>query len=107
MAQVKQANKFDAGKAPISLISRRAIEEEAKVMAFGLKKYGAHNWRKGMEWSRCIDAGLRHLLAFADGEDLDPETGLSHLAHARCCLAFLLDYEKSHPKMDDRHGKKA
>lgn len=107
MAGVKAGVKHDQGKPPITLISRRAIEEEAKVMAFGLKKYGAHNWRAGMAWSRNLDAAMRHILAYADGENVDPETGISHLAHARCCLAFVLEYEKTHPKLDDRHGKKA
>ncbi len=98
--------KHDQGKAPISLIARSALEEEAQVMAFGAKKYGRDNWRQGLAWSRCVDASLRHIIAFADGEDKDPETGLSHLAHARCCLAFLTEYASSHPDLDDRHGKK-
>lgn len=99
------AVKHDGGKPMISLVNRRAIEEEARVMMFGLQKYGRDNWRGGMAFSRCIDAGLRHLHAFADGEDLDEETGLSHLAHARCCLAFLLEYLHTHPELDDRYGK--
>lgn len=101
----QEAVKFDTDKAPMSLISRRAIEEEAKVMAFGATKYGRDNWRKGMEFSRLMDACLRHVYAFADGEDLDKETGLSHLAHARCCLAFLLEYEGKKIGKDDRYGR--
>lgn len=94
--------KHDAGKPPLGLISRLALEEEAKVMAFGVQKYGTHNWRSGMDFSRLMDAALRHVYAFADGEDLDKETGLSHLAHARCCLAFLLEYQGKHVGTDDR-----
>lgn len=97
-----EAVKFDAGKPPLALISRTALEEEAKVMAFGLEKYGAHNWRAGMDFSRLMDACLRHVYAFADGEDNDKETGLSHLAHARCCLAFLLEYQGKSVGTDDR-----
>lgn len=99
--------KHDQGKPPISLINRRALEEEARVMAYGAKKYAAHNWRKGISSSRLLDAALRHILAYADGENLDLETGLSHLAHARCCLAFQIELEHTHPKLDDRHAKKA
>lgn len=94
--------KSDEGKPPISLIPRIAMEQEAHVLAFGRKKYEAHNWAKGMKWSRLIDALLRHAFAYADGEDLDPETGISHMAHVRCEAGFLLDYEKNHRELDDR-----
>lgn len=102
---VTEAVKFDAGKPPLSLISRTALEEEAKVMAYGVHKYGTHNWRAGMDFSRLMDAALRHVYAFADGEDFDKETGLSHLAHARCCLAFLLEYQGKRLGKDDRFGR--
>ena len=91
--------KHDSGKPPIGLIPREAIEQEALVMAFGASKYGKDNWRGGLAYSRLVDACLRHVLAFNDGEDLDAETGLSHLAHARCCLAMLLAMPAS---WDDR-----
>jgi len=100
-----EAVKFDGGKPPLSLISRYALEEEAKVLAFGAQKYGTHNWRQGMGFSRLVDAALRHVYAFADGHDKDEETGLSHLAHARCCLAFLLEYEGKKLGTDDRYGR--
>ncbi len=100
-----EAVKFDDGKAPLSLLPRRALEEEALVLAHGAKKYGTHNWRKGMKFSRLADACLRHIYAFLDGEDKDEESGLSHLAHARCCLAFLLEYEGRRLGTDDRFAR--
>lgn len=99
--------KTDSGKPRMSLINRRANIEEAKVLGFGEVKYDAWNWSKGMKWSRVLDAALRHIAAFADGEDVDPESGISHLAHARCCLGFLIDYEESHPELDDRRPRSA
>ena len=104
-AKTSTAVKFDAGKPPLGLISRYALEEEAKVMAFGAQKYGRDNWRAGMDFSRLADAALRHVYAFVDGEDKDKETGLSHLAHARCCLAFLLEFEGKSIGTDDRFGR--
>lgn len=97
-----EAVKHDKDKPPLGLISRTALEEEARVMAYGVEKYGTHNWRSGMDFSRLTDAALRHVYAFIDGEDVDAETGLSHLAHARCCLAFLLEYQGRHIGKDDR-----
>ena len=96
--------KFDSTKPSISMIPRRAILEEAKVMDYGAQKYDRDNWRKGMKWTRYIDAAMRHIQDFNEGEDADPESGLSHLAHARCCLAFLLEYEVTHKELDDRHS---
>lgn len=75
----------------------------AEVMTFGKKKYAAHNWRGGFAWSRPIAAALRHLVAYMGGEDKDPESGFSHLAHAACCVCFLLEFEDTHPDLDDRH----
>ena len=97
--------KFDYGKPPLSLIDRYAVEQIGLVLAFGAKKYHAHNWRDGIQYSRLVDAALRHLYAFADGEDLDLESGLPHIAHAGCCVVFLLGMINSRPDMDDRYKK--
>jgi hypothetical protein len=95
--------KYDAGKAPLGLLSTKAMTEVAKVMGFGREKYAAHNWRNGIAWSRVYDAAQRHMTSWNDGVDKDPETGLSHLAHAACCIMFLLEYEQTHRELDDRY----
>lgn len=103
-AEKKSAGlKFDTGKPPFDLLSRQWLEGTAQVLAFGAKKYDRHNWRKGIQFSRLLGAALRHLLAFQDGEDLDPETGLSHIHHASCCLMFLSELQIKKPEMDDRY----
>lgn len=67
-------------------------------------KYPLQNWRKGLPWSEVAESALRHIKKFAqEGEDLDHETGLSHLSHAACNIAFLLWYQKHRPNLDDRH----
>ena len=99
----KMGRKDDAEKIPYDLLPRPALDEISKVLAFGAKKYSRYNWRSGIVYSRVLAACLRHVHAFNDGEDLDPETGLSHLAHAGCCIAFLLTYIKEHPECDDRY----
>lgn len=95
--------KYDDKKPPMDLLSPKAMTEIAKVMGFGAVKYNKNNWKAGIEWSRIIGAALRHIEAFNDGQDKDPETGLSHIAHASCCLMFLLEYEQTHPELDDRY----
>ncbi|WP_442880072.1 dATP/dGTP diphosphohydrolase domain-containing protein [Aurantimonas sp. A2-1-M11] len=54
-----------------------------------------------MAWSRLRGALDRHMAAFDHGEDTDPETGLPHLAHAACCLTFLLSYQLRNVGEDD------
>jgi hypothetical protein len=97
-----KGTKLDAGKAPLHLIPPDVLVEEARVMGFGEGKYGTYNWLGGMAWSRLVGATLRHVLAWHSGEDYDPETGLSHLAHARCCLGMLMGYQAHCLGLDDR-----
>lgn len=94
--------KFDGDKPSLALLPVESLEEVGKVLTFGAKKYDAHNWRKGFVWSRLLSACLRHVFAFIRGEDKDPETGLSHLAHAACCLLFLISFTKTGAGTDDR-----
>mgnify|MGYP000149420486 CR=1 FL=1 len=93
--------KHDAGKARMELLDPHAVEQLALVLTFGAKKYAAHNWRHGISKSRLIGAALRHLFAYLGGQDHDPESGLSHVAHAMCCCMFLLGLE-GRTDLDDR-----
>ena len=95
--------KLDAGKPQMELLSAIATLEVAKVLTFGAKKYASHNWRGGIKYSRLLGAAARHLFAYIGGESKDPESGLSHLAHAACCLMFLLEFETTRPDLDDRY----
>lgn len=97
------ALKFDTNKLPVNLLSTEALLQTAAVLKFGADKYNEHNWRQGFAWSRPLAAAMRHIMAFNDGEDKDPESGLSHLAHAMCCIMFLLEFEKTHKELDDRY----
>lgn len=96
--------KADGGKARPDLLPFSALESVSQVLAFGAVKYGPHNWRRGngLAYSRLLGAALRHLFAFARREENDPETGLPHLAHAACCILFLLDYHVTGSGQDDR-----
>jgi hypothetical protein len=95
--------KHDSGKARMSLLDSSWLLGVAEVLGFGEKKYAAHNWRKGLSVSRLMDAAARHQAAFNDGEDLDPESGKSHLYHASCCLMFASWMIKNRPDLDDRY----
>ena len=86
--------KYDGEKPKMNLLPPKAIVEISKVLTFGAAKYDAENWRKLDDLQNRYTAGaLRHIFAHMDGEELDPETNLSHLAHAMCCLLFKLEIE--------------
>lgn len=91
-----------AGKTRFDLVPFGAIGEIADVLAYGADKYEANNWARGTAWSRYFAALCRHVFAWWRGEDQDPETGFSHLAHAGCCLLFLLEYQRHGWGQDDR-----
>jgi hypothetical protein len=97
--------KFDQDKIQLSLITRESIEAEAKAFAYGANKYGRDNYKKGMNWSRLLDATLRHVFAFMDGQDFDDESKLNHLAHAKTNLAMLIYYYENKVGTDDRFKK--
>ena len=91
---MSQGIKYDSAKPKMNLLPPKAIVEISKVLTFGAEKYDAENWRKLDDLQNRYTAGaLRHIFAHMDGEELDPETNLSHLAHAMCCLLFKLEIE--------------
>ena len=97
--------KFDDNKPPIALVSSTFIVELSKVLAFGALKYDPWNWKGGFKWSRIASAILRHTFAWLGGEDKDPESGLSHLAHAAAGIMFLVDFEANQIGAVDRYKK--
>jgi dATP/dGTP diphosphohydrolase len=97
--------KDDQQKDRWDLLPTDAVRQVVKVLTFGASKYGDRNWEQGICYSRVYGAALRHLSAWWEKEDTDPETGLSHLAHAGCCIAFLLAYSlRGMCRWDDRPG---
>lgn len=99
------AVKNDVGKARYDLIPPRSMEQFVFVWTMGAGKYGDHNWAKGMPWSRIIAAMMRHFWAWMRGETHDPVDGQHHLAALAWGCFVLMEYERIHPELDDRHFK--
>lgn len=95
--------KFDQEKPDMSLLSRAFLEQVASCMGYGAKKYGRHNYLGGMAHSRLMAACLRHLAAYNDGESIDSESGINHLAHAAANINMLLDFLSKGIGIDDRY----
>jgi len=89
-----QEAKADAGKPRLTLVPRRIIWDIAEIRRYGNEKYGdPENWRQ-VEPERYRDAAYRHWLAYLDDpQGVDAESGLPHLWHLACNIAFLCEME--------------
>lgn len=95
----REGRKADSGKRRFSLLPWKALGVVVDVLEFGARKYAVDNWKHVPDAERrYFDAALRHLQAWWTAKQLgeeatDPETGISHLGHAACCVLFLLGFE--------------
>ena len=90
-------------KLPLRFIPPSSLAFLARVMELGAIKYGPMNWRQDdVRATVYYEAALRHIWAALDGEELDPESGQPHAAHAMACMAILLDAKATENLIDDR-----
>ena len=91
---MNQEAKADGGKGRPTLVPVGAIRAITEIREYGCKKYkDPDNWKR-VEPQRYKDAAYRHWLAYLDGEKNDPESGLPHLWHLACNIAFLIELER-------------
>lgn len=106
MPETKPSNPKDAlgiKKAPLHAVPCQPLYEVGLAMMEGGRKYGTHNYRSvGVRASVYYDAAMRHLMAWWEGEDNDPDSGISHLAKAMACLFVYRDSELLGNAEDDR-----
>lgn len=84
------------------LIPAVPLNELAKVYGKGASKYADRNWEGGYDWSLSFAALNRHLWAFWNGEDTDPELGTPHMANVAWHAFVLLEFMNTHPELDNR-----
>lgn len=93
-------------KVPLELVPPSVEHALAEAFSLGAKKYGPYNWReKRVSSNVYYAAALRHLKAWWDGEDLDPESSFSHLSHVLACVGILVD-ARSIGKLNDNRPPK-
>lgn len=106
MSTEKPSNPKDSvgiRKVPFSTVPAPVIAEIGLAMLEGARKYGRHNYRAvGVRGSVYYDAAMRHLTAWWEGEDIDPDSGLSHITKAAACMAVLRDSQIQGNWTDDR-----
>lgn len=107
----KPSNPKDAigiKKAPMSTVSAAVMAEVGVAMMEGALKYGRHNYRGvGVRASVYYDATMRHLFSWWEGEDIDPDSGLSHVTKAITSLTVLRDAMIQDMVEDDRPPRSA
>ena len=92
---IEEGRKYDADKLRYDLLPIYPLEEIVAVLTYGARKYDDNNWRKVKPLAdRYYAAALRHITAWRRGEKLDSESGKHHLAHAMCCLIFIMEAER-------------
>ncbi len=98
--------RYNVSKLPLSWVPGSLVKAVAAVLKKATERpvnpYPAHNWRKGLKWAEVSESLERHLIAWREGENLDPDTGLSHLWHMGCNIAFLIEFEEKKLGTDDR-----
>lgn len=87
-----KASMTDKSKPPLALVPTALHRAVGRSLGHGAAKYAPHNYRRGMLWSEPYSALQRHLTAWNDGEDIDADSGLSHLDNAAAMLSFLIEY---------------
>lgn len=96
-----QKIKADAGKPRLTLVPSEIITAIARVREYGIEKYHAKDSWKQVAPERYQDAAFRHWLAYlADPDEVDEESGLPHLWHLACNIAFLIELEVNHEQID-------
>lgn len=102
-----QAAKADLGKPELTMVPRKIIEDIARIRRYGNAKYGdPDNW-KTVEPERYRDAAFRHWLAYLDDPyGNDEESGLPHLWHVACNIAFLceMDHGRFRPNLTGKNA---
>lgn len=115
----EEIEKIDKGKAPLqstnpkdkigikkprlSLVPPSSLIYQALAMQDGANKYGPYNWRaKKVSASVYIDACLRHILDWVDGEEFSSDANVPHLGHALACLGIIVDALETGNLVDDR-----
>ena len=94
--------RFNEGKPDYSLIPLSTLKEVCHVLEYGATKYARGNWLKPTPWEVSFGCLMRHMGAWQSGEDLDPESGRSHLAHAACNILQMLHQLENHPEELER-----
>lgn len=84
----EKASRYNEGKPKWSLVHYESLVPMIRVLEFGALKYAPFNWQKEMNLKEILESMQRHLAALMDGEEIDKESGISHMGHIQCNALF-------------------
>lgn len=85
---VSRAIRYNTGKPRWSLVHFKSLIPLVRSLEFGARKYDPENWKKGLNKKELLESIQRHLAAMFDGEEIDKESGISHIGHIQCNAMF-------------------
>lgn len=94
--------KHDSGKLRFDLLPVFPLSKLAEVYTIGARKYDDRNWEKGIAFGRVFAAMMRHAWKWWSGERFDQQDGQEHLASVAWCAFSLMEFQNTHPELDDR-----
>lgn len=97
-----KGDRYNEGKPMFDLLPPYAVEQVVRALTDGASKYTPNNWAKGLSWKDTMASLKRHINAWEQGHDINPESGVYHLAHSVCNALYLLEFYKIYPQGDDR-----
>lgn len=100
---MKVGERYNEGKLKWSLVSWKALEPMVRVLMFGAEKYTPNGWKDGLKYTEICESLQRHMNAFLDGEENDPESKLKHVGHILCNALFLSYMSMFRKDLDDRY----
>jgi len=80
--------RYNEGKPKWGLVHFKSLEPMVRVLEYGAKKYSPDNWKKGLDKKEILESMMRHIAALMDGEEIDPETGITHMGNIQCNAMF-------------------
>jgi len=104
--QNSEGRKDDTGKERFDLLPVGPLFKVAQVYTMGAQKYADRNWEKGIKYGRVFAALMRHAWKWWRGETYDQVDGQHHLSSVVWCAMALMEYEETHPELDDRPNTK-
>jgi len=86
--------RYNEGKPKWSLVHYDSLIPMIRVLEFGAKKYAPFNWQKGLDLKEILESMQRHLAKLMDNEEIDTESGISHMGHIQANAMFY-NYHKN------------
>ena len=92
-----KAMRFNEGKRKWSLVDFKSLEPMIEALEYGAEKYSPDGWKKGYDKKEILESMMRHIASLMDGEEVDTESGVSHMGHIQVNAMFYNYFNRQKP----------